>query len=112
MGPRRAFAAVFAAAAAALVAIALAGAAAPTREPRSSTAGDAARPDRGGDTTTCSRDTSGRLEFWMPFRDAGRHFYALVVIGRDAPTTLRDQAFAILDRLRFDPAVRPRRHVN
>jgi hypothetical protein len=66
-----------------------------------------AGPDRRGDTTVCAHDTSDRLEFWMPFRDAGRRFYALAVLGRDAPPEVRAQAFGILDRLRFDPAVRP-----
>jgi hypothetical protein len=66
-----------------------------------------AAADRQGDTILCSPDATGRLEFWMPFRDAGRSFYALVVLGRDAPADVREQAFAILDRLRFDPDVRP-----
>ena len=76
-------------------------------EPRPRRFATVAVADPRGDTSMCSRDTSGRLEYWMPFRDAGRRFYALVVLGRDAPADVRDQAFAILDRLRFDPAVRP-----
>lgn len=40
---------------------------------------------------------------WIPFADAGRNFYALVVLGRDVAPATRAQAFAILDRLRFHP---------
>jgi hypothetical protein len=43
----------------------------------------------------------------MPFTDAGRQFYAMVVLGPDASAKVRAEAFAILDRLRFDPAVQP-----
>ncbi len=43
----------------------------------------------------------------IPFSDAGRDFSALVVVGAGAPPAVRGQAFRILDRLRFDPGVRP-----
>jgi hypothetical protein len=76
-------------------------------EPRPRRFASVAAADRQGDSIICGRDTTGRIEFWMPFRDAGRSFYALVVLGRDAPDGIRDQAFAVLDRLRFDPDVRP-----
>jgi hypothetical protein len=84
------------------------GAAGTEFEPRPHRFASIAAADRQGDTILCSPDATGRLEFWTPFRDAGRSFYALVVLGRDAPADVRDQAFAILDRLRFDPNVRPR----
>ena len=47
------------------------------------------------------------VEYWLPFSDANRRFYALVVLGPHASKETRDQAFAILDRLRFDPAAQP-----
>ncbi len=43
----------------------------------------------------------------MPFADAGRHFYALVVVGPDAPRRVHKEAFALLDSLRFDRRVQP-----
>jgi hypothetical protein len=47
------------------------------------------------------------IAYWLPFSDAGRRFYALLVLGRDAPASIRAEAFAILDRIRFDPKVKP-----
>jgi hypothetical protein len=41
---------------------------------------------------------------WQPFSDSGRSFYALVALGAQAPA---EQAYAILDRLRFDPGFEP-----
>jgi hypothetical protein len=46
-------------------------------------------------------------EFLMEFSDAGRAFHALVALGPDVSAQRRAEAFAILDRLRFDPAVQP-----
>jgi hypothetical protein len=60
-----------------------------------------------GDIAGCLGDRPGLLEFWLPFTDAGRHFYAMVVLGADAPPQVRTQAFEVLDSLRFDPAVQP-----
>lgn len=45
----------------------------------------------------------GADTWWLPFRDAGRRFYALVVIGREGSWRTRSEAFALLDSLRFDP---------
>jgi hypothetical protein len=39
---------------------------------------------------------------WLLFADRGRDFYALVVLGRQAPASVRGQAFEILDRLRVE----------
>jgi hypothetical protein len=47
-------------------------------------------------------------DHWFGFSDAGRAFHVLVIVGRDARDDVRDEAWAILDRLRFDPRVRPR----
>jgi hypothetical protein len=58
---------------------------------------------QGTDAQACVRD-SKRLEFhWFGFRDAGRGFHVLVVLGRDAPPERRQQAEALLDSLRFEP---------
>lgn len=74
--------------------------------PRPADFSEKARPER-GDVAGCLRDGSRLAEFWMPFTDEGRHFYAIVVLGPDVPSDIRAQAFEILDRMRFDPAVRP-----
>jgi hypothetical protein len=68
---------------------------------------DRAQPQRGGDVSACLGRKPGLIEYWMPFTDAGRHFYAMIVLGSDADAAVRAQAFEILDRLRFDPAVQP-----
>jgi hypothetical protein len=52
-------------------------------------------------------DRPGTETSWLPFTDAGRHFYALVVIGPDAPRRVHEKAFGLLNSLRFDPAVQP-----
>jgi hypothetical protein len=45
--------------------------------------------------------------YWRPFTEGGRHFYALVVFGRDASATTRAQAWQILDGMEIDPRVQP-----
>jgi hypothetical protein len=67
----------------------------------------AARPQHGGDLAACLHGTPKLIDYWLPFTDAGRHFYAMIVLGTDAPPAIRAQAFGILDRVRFDPAVTP-----
>jgi hypothetical protein len=67
---------------------------------------DTASPEQ-GDVTGCLGGRARLVEFWMPFTDAGRHFYAMVVLGPEATAEVRTQAFEILDRLRLDPAVLP-----
>jgi hypothetical protein len=75
----------------------------PPRPPRFA---DKATAER-GDVAGCVGRGSRLVEFWMPFTESGRHFYAMVILGPDASSEVRTQAFDILDRLRFDPAVRP-----
>jgi hypothetical protein len=73
------------------------------------------RPDRfrpedfpGGSTfTDCFVGDLPVEDSWFGFADAGRAFHVLVIIGRAAPRHVRDEAWSILDRLRFDPHVRP-----
>jgi len=60
-----------------------------------------------GDIASCLGHSADTREYWIPFRDAHRRFYALVVLGVRAPQRTRDEAFGILDRLRFDPTVQP-----
>jgi hypothetical protein len=82
---------------------------------RASVAGFPPRPasfgasveQRDGDIASCLGHTADTVEYWLPFRDAQRRFYALVVLGARAPERVKDEAFAILDRLRFDPTVQP-----
>jgi hypothetical protein len=62
---------------------------------------------RPGDVTGCLGDSPHTVAYWIPFSDANRRFYALVVLGARAPQRTRDEAFAILDRLHFDPTARP-----
>lgn len=38
---------------------------------------------------------------WIAFRDHGRHFYALVALGRSATRQTRERAARVLDSLRF-----------
>jgi hypothetical protein len=41
--------------------------------------------------------------YLIPFRDQGRHFYALVAVGNTATSQTRDDALRVLDSLRFSP---------
>jgi hypothetical protein len=52
-------------------------------------------------------DPPGATVYWRNFSDAGRRFHTLVVIGADAPASARNQAWGILDSLRFDSDRRP-----
>jgi hypothetical protein len=65
-----------------------------------------AEPHR-GDIGTCLGDTPDTVEYWIPFSDGSRRFYALIVLGPRAPQQTRDEAFAILDRLQYDPSAKP-----
>ena len=49
----------------------------------------------------------GTLIHWRDFTDAGRHFHTLVRIGPDVPAGAVDEAWRILDSLRFDADYRP-----
>jgi hypothetical protein len=46
-------------------------------------------------------------DHWFTFSDGGRNFHVDVAFGPRAPEAVRHQAWAILDRLRIDPTVRP-----
>jgi hypothetical protein len=46
-------------------------------------------------------------DHWFNFTDAGRHFHVQVGIGESAPGEARERVYRILDRLRFDPNVKP-----
>jgi hypothetical protein len=60
-------------------------------------------PSEGIDAEVCVRHPE-RLEFhWFGFRDAGRGFHVLAVLGRDAPPQRRQEVEALLDSLRFEP---------
>jgi hypothetical protein len=48
--------------------------------------------------------TDGR---WLNFTDAGRHFHVQIVLGPDAPSTVRHDAWKILNSLRLDPNAKP-----
>jgi hypothetical protein len=52
------------------------------------------------------------LDYYFGFGDAGRAFHALVAVGKSAPDRVREQAFQILDSLRFDPTVKPTWHTS
>jgi hypothetical protein len=46
-------------------------------------------------------------DHWFNFSDAGRHFHVQVGIGGSAPAEAGEQAYRILDSLRFDAGVKP-----
>ena len=46
-------------------------------------------------------------DHWFGFTDGERHFHVLVAFGRDATPEVQRQAWALLDGVRVDPAVRP-----
>lgn len=74
--------------------------------PRPRSFADGATPER-GDVAGCLGGKPSVVEYWIPFTDADRHFYAMVVVGPEAPAKVRTNAFEILDRMRFDAAVQP-----
>lgn len=60
-------------------------------------------PIRAPEPRGCGRNRDRRLvrDWWIPFRDAGRDFYAQVAIGSTAPDRVRFGAMRLLDSLRF-----------
>jgi hypothetical protein len=60
-------------------------------------------PIRAPERRGCGRNRDRRLvrDWWVPFRDAGRDFYAQVAIGSAAPDEVRRDAMQLLDSLRF-----------
>jgi hypothetical protein len=83
------------------------------RDPRSSWRGFPKRPAHFGPRLGGSSEASAcvpRARFsdrWFGFSDGGRHFHVLVAFGPRAAAATRREAWAILDGLRVDPAVRP-----
>jgi hypothetical protein len=79
----------------------------PCKQPR--------RPDRfrpeafkqGSTLTRCFVRELPVSDHWFGFSDAGRAFHALVIVGRSAPASVRDEPWRILDSLRLDPDVQP-----
>jgi hypothetical protein len=55
----------------------------------------------------CVAPDPRRRAYWVPFRDAGRALYALVVVGAKAPGERVRELRRVLDSLRFAPAHRP-----
>jgi hypothetical protein len=58
-------------------------------------------PDDGytSEAVDCLDQRKAFLDRYIPFRDSGRRFYAHVALGNDAPPAIREEAWAILDRL-------------
>jgi hypothetical protein len=83
------------------------------RGPASSWTGFPARPAQfgprlGGPSEAVDCVPGARFtDHWFTFTDAGRHFHARVAFGPRAPESTRAQAWAVLDSLRVDAAVRP-----
>jgi hypothetical protein len=68
------------------------------------------RPERlaqGSTFTTCLVRDLPVTDHWFGFSDAGRAFFALVIVGRSAPERVRREAWKIVNSLRFDPEVKP-----
>jgi hypothetical protein len=57
--------------------------------------------DTRGDADICLRDREP-LTAWVPFKDQGRAFYALYVVGPDASKRTREELLRILQSIRFD----------
>jgi hypothetical protein len=64
-------------------------------------------PGRGSEASACVRGPVRFVDHWFGFTDGERHFHVEVALGKSAPTALRQEAYRILDTLRFDPSVRP-----
>lgn len=58
-------------------------------------------PDERFDGVNCVRSAS-ILQWWLPFRDGDRAFYALVVLGKSASEDTRRQMLQTLDSFRVD----------
>lgn len=63
--------------------------------------------DNAKDAEPACGDRPGSDVRWFNFTDAGRHFHVLVVLGSDAASAVRGDAWRILNTLRFDPNVKP-----
>jgi hypothetical protein len=77
------------------------------RAPATADGGFPPRPARFGfraerlEISACLASRARPLIEMVPFSDRGRHFYALVAIGRAATRKTRDEALRVLDSLRF-----------
>ena len=58
--------------------------------------------DTRSDADLCTR-TREPITMWVPFKDQGRAFYALYVLGPDASEQTRSELLTILESLKFDP---------
>lgn len=58
--------------------------------------------DTRSDADLCTR-TREPITMWVPFKDQGRAFYALYVLGPDASEQTRSDLLTILENLKFDP---------
>jgi hypothetical protein len=58
------------------------------------------RPER-LEISACLAPTGRPRLYMIPFRDHGRHFYALIALGRTATTQTRNDTLRVLDSLRF-----------
>jgi hypothetical protein len=63
-------------------------------------------PGRSSEAAYCVGGPVRFIDHWFGFTDAERHFHVEVALGR-AAAELRQEAYRILDTLRFDPAVTP-----
>ena len=59
------------------------------------------KEDRPADGFECVPQDAPYDTYWMPFSDAGRNFYALLAIGKDAGAETKDDAWAALNS--FEP---------
>jgi len=65
-------------------------------------------PELGGPSEASACAPGARFaDHWFGFSDGGRHFHVDVAFGPQASPDVRRQAWAILDGLHVDPAVRP-----
>ncbi len=77
------------------------------RAPANADGGFPPRPARFGfraerlETSACLAARARPLMEMVPFSDHGRHFYALVALGRTATAQTRNEALRVLDSLRF-----------
>ena len=56
--------------------------------------------DDGSEGSFCV--TGPRLDHWVPFKDSGRAFYALYVVGESAPEATRRDVRKVLESLSFE----------
>jgi hypothetical protein len=68
-------------------------------------------PGMGSEFTDCVRKSRGVAlkDHWFRFTDSGRHFHVLVAIGASAYPGAMEDAYRLLDSMRFDPTVAGRR---